>query len=77
MSDHIAKLIDPASLFATLRHWDPRDRSRPAGKGGHPPAPAKPDSLPAGMDDDDPLRRIPGLDVGNALRRLLGKRASH
>ncbi|UTH75234.1 response regulator [Chromobacterium sp. IIBBL 290-4] len=84
MNDHIAKPIDPVQLFATLRQWDPRRQGKPEGKGkaksrskqGPAAPPAGPDQAGA-LADNDPLSSIPGLDVANALRRVLGKRASY
>ncbi|WP_239161164.1 response regulator [Chromobacterium violaceum] len=70
MNDHVTKPIDPDKLFAALKRWDPRaGRADAAG-----PAASAARERPDQEDPDDPLWRIPGLDVGGALRRMMGRR---
>jgi two-component system sensor histidine kinase/response regulator len=67
MNDHIAKPIDPASLFKSLLNFiEPRsaatsDKAEPAA------APQEPATADAGLD-------IPGLDVKDGLGRVLGNK---
>ncbi|VEB40823.1 Signal transduction histidine-protein kinase BarA [Chromobacterium violaceum] len=70
MNDHVTKPIDPDKLFAALKRWDPRAGRADAAEPAASAARERPDQ----EDSDDPLRRIPGLDVGGALRRMMGRR---
>jgi signal transduction histidine kinase/CheY-like chemotaxis protein len=63
MNDHISKPIDPAMLFETVgRYLRPAVASAEKPALVAPPAPAKPDDLPAiaGLDTTDGLRRVGG-----------------
>ena len=89
MNDHVTKPIDPDRLFEALLRWLP---VRSAGAAPPPatPAAAPAVSAPAasaapaagarrgsGLAADDPLASVPGLDAGDGLRRVLGKRESY
>ncbi len=64
MNDHVAKPIEPEDLWKALLKWiPPRHTTAVAGTAQSPSA--APDDLPSGID---------GLDVTNALRRVLGKK---
>ena len=83
MNDHVTKPIDPDRLFEALLRW------LPVRSAGVAPLPAIPAAAPApapaaasarrgsGLAADDPLAAVPGLDAGDGLRRVLGKRESY
>ncbi|MBF0316955.1 MAG: Hpt domain-containing protein, partial [Nitrospirae bacterium] len=76
MNDHVAKPIDPDELFDRLLRWIP-PLSKPAMV---KTAAVVPDvTVAPAMADDQlaPLYAIDGLDVKNALKRVLGKPASY
>jgi two-component system sensor histidine kinase/response regulator len=58
MNDHIAKPINVAEMFATIRRWTGR-ASTPATNGHAPVAPRDPTMPP-----------LPGVDIGAGLRRV-------
>ncbi len=62
MNDHIAKPIDIAQLFSTLRRW------APGGAAGCALVRAEPD-----RGDEEPPLRLPGIDVALVLGRLGGQ----
>ncbi|MCI4626419.1 MAG: response regulator [Candidatus Magnetoovum sp. WYHC-5] len=70
MNDHIAKPIDPDELFKHLLHWIPKKTTQTKEPINIPTTKATEDDLRA-------LRTIPGLDVSNGLKRVLGKSASY
>ena len=65
MNDHVAKPINPANLFATLKRWTtaPAHLSAAAAVLDAPSAPSFPDELPAA---------IPGFDLVEGLKRFGG-----
>ncbi len=78
MNDHVAKPIDPARLFDTLRQWI---RPRP-GLGGATGDQAGPDPSPGSERGDSisvaavaevPLPALPGIDVSDGLRHTMGR----
>jgi two-component system, sensor histidine kinase and response regulator len=63
MNDHVAKPIDPETLFATLLKWiEPRERA--------------PEDLPPSIDDEpadeDIPDALPGIDVADGVARIGG-----
>ena len=64
MNDHVAKPINPARLFDTLRQWI---RPRP-GLGG-----PMPDRAPADAPPTSTLPDLPGIDVNDGLSRMMGR----
>ena len=66
MNDHVAKPIDPARLFDTLRQWI---RPRP-GLGGAVGDQASPAITPAA---EAPLPALPGIDVSAGLSHTMGR----
>ncbi len=68
MNDHVAKPINPAHLFDTLRQWI---RPRP-GLGLTTNA-----SEPAAAPTDAALPALPGIEVADGLRRMLGHRDAY
>jgi len=70
MNDQVTKPIDPDKLFDALRRWLP-DRTAPAASES-PSIPVAPPATPIAAGDSLPT--IPGLDVAEGLRRVMGKR---
>jgi signal transduction histidine kinase/CheY-like chemotaxis protein len=67
MNDHVAKPIDPSSLFDTVaRFYNPVTRSRDSS----PPVSRPASPLPPG--DSTPLPHLTGLDTQNGLSRVGG-----
>jgi two-component system, sensor histidine kinase and response regulator len=70
MNDQVTKPIDPDKLFDALQRWLP-DRTAPAAS----ESPSVPVAAPATpIAAGDSLSTIPGLDVAEGLRRMMGKR---
>jgi signal transduction histidine kinase/DNA-binding response OmpR family regulator/HPt (histidine-containing phosphotransfer) domain-containing protein len=65
MNDHVAKPIEPEDLWKALLKWI---------KPLHPTSAADEIPPPAAKDADLPFG-IEGLDIGNGLRRVLGKKS--
>ncbi len=64
MNDHVAKPIDPAMLFRTLKLWiQPRPGLGSAAAPGSEAAPAPGQPLPA----------LPGIDTADGLGRMMGR----
>ena len=68
MNDHVAKPINPAHLFDTLRQWI---RPRP-GLGADSGTVGQADQV---NQEATPLPALPGIDVGKGLGRLMGRQA--
>ena len=72
MNDHVAKPIDPETLFGTLLKWiEPGERELPV--------PLEETATVGGEElteasGGDPLEAIEGLDVEGGLKRVMGKR---
>ena len=80
MNDHVTKPIDPDALFDALLRWLPaaaRGASRRRGRRRCAAAPAAAAPRGKGLAADDPLGAVPGLDAGDGLRRVLGKREAY
>jgi two-component system, sensor histidine kinase and response regulator len=73
MNDHVTKPIDPDQLFDALRRWLPNRAAQAASEPAPAPGPALATPLAAG----DSLTTIPGLDVADGLRRVMGKRDAY
>ena len=70
MNDHVAKPINPARLFDTLRQWI---RPRP-GLGSVMGAPA---SAPGQAGAEVPLPALPGIDIAEGLSRMMGRQDAY
>jgi HPt (histidine-containing phosphotransfer) domain-containing protein len=66
MNDYVSKPIDPEQLLATLKRWI-------APLEGRAPAPPGADASGASVSVDLP-DSLPGIDVRDALKRLMGNR---
>ena len=70
MNDHLAKPIVPENLWNTLQRW-----IAPVGSAtAQAPATAHNAAAPAAPDDTD-LPDVPGLDLAQGLRNMMGRRA--
>jgi two-component system sensor histidine kinase/response regulator len=70
MNDHVTKPIDPDQLFDALRRWLPDS----AAHFGIKRVAASGAALVPSLSPTDPLTTIPGLDVADGVRRVMGKR---
>jgi signal transduction histidine kinase/CheY-like chemotaxis protein len=65
MNDHVAKPIDPDTLFSTLVRWaKPKPRAKAAAAAAVVPV----------TPDEDALPQIAGVDVNDGLQRVAGNR---
>ncbi|MBI4755999.1 MAG: PAS domain S-box protein [Betaproteobacteria bacterium] len=71
MNDHIAKPVDPETLYATLLKWLPKRGAAPR------PSPGPAAATRAAADALAALRAVPGLDVTLGLKYVRGKEASY
>jgi len=73
MQDHIAKPIDPAALYSTVRHHSRRSTEVAAPSRDAANAASSPPVAPGGSTGDD-LPAVAGLDTADGLLRLAGNR---
>ena len=73
MNDHIGKPVDPDELFRKLLKWvKPREWD---GNGKEGPVPSGIRPADDGSSTEPGLVDIPGLDMGTALKRFMGKKS--
>ncbi len=77
MNSHIAKPIDPDELFGELLAWMPRREPPRTATTAAATLPLRSEATPALASADDPLARIPGLNMASGLRRVLHRRPAY
>jgi PAS domain S-box-containing protein len=75
MNDHVAKPVNPGSLYATLIKWLTPAVIEPST--GHAPTPAAPASSDAAQATIAALEKVPGLDSAYGLQAMRGKLPSY
>ena len=70
MNDHVTKPIDPDQLFDVLLRWLPN-------RAAHAPVPPEAAAVVSAPGSGPVLDFIPGLDVADGLRRVLGRREAY
>ncbi|MBT4099800.1 MAG: hypothetical protein HOM68_23590 [Gemmatimonadetes bacterium] len=75
MNDHVPKPIDPEALFKTMLKWIPAgERETVAVDSLYSSKTSDPAGSADASDSISALSSIDGLDVGDGLRRVMGKR---
>ncbi|MFC7515242.1 PAS domain S-box protein [Herbaspirillum sp. GCM10030257] len=67
MNDHLAKPVDPAEFYRTIRRWCPRY--------ARPDIPVAVTEADSGLPEQEPELVIDGIDVQDGLSRTMGSRS--